>query len=314
MRFTPVANAADIAPPFDISPHRRLYPYASHWVSGPGFLYHYLDEGRGEPIVAVHGNPTWSFHYREAIGRLRSDYRLIAPDHVGCGLSSRPPEDVFAYTLASHADNLEALLDHLGLLSGVTLLVHDWGGMIGLACACRRPERISRIILLNTGAFLIPAGKKLPWQLSFIHGLPILPDLLVRGLNAFSYLATFLAVTKRMLPDVRRAYRAPYNSWRNRLATLRFVQDIPVSPRDRSHALAKWTDEHLRLLRHLPMLICWGERDFVFDAPILAEWRRRFPEAEVHTFPRGGHYLLEDEGERVIELIREFLIRTSQTR
>ncbi len=314
MRFTPAANAADIAPPFDISLHRRLYPFAGHWVQGPGFLYHYLDEGRGEAVVAVHGNPTWSFYYREVVRALSSGNRVIVPDHVGCGLSSRPPESVFSYTLASHVDNLEALLDYLDLQAGVTLLVHDWGGMIGLACACRRPERIARIILLNTGAFLIPAGKKLPWQLSFIHRLPILPDLLVRGFNAFSYLATFLAVTKRMPPGVRRAYTAPYNSWQNRLATLRFVQDIPVSPRNGSYALARWTDERLCLLRHLPMLICWGGRDFVFDDSILAEWRRRFPQAEVHSFPRGGHYILEDEGDQVIELIRTFLDSTPRGR
>ncbi|HOF05186.1 MAG TPA: alpha/beta fold hydrolase [Syntrophales bacterium] len=308
MKLVPAVSGADAIPlPFDITPHRPLYPFASHWLKGPGFFYHYLDEGRGEPVVAVHGNPTWSFYYRKAVQALCSDHRVIVPDHVGCGLSSRPSEKIFAYTLAGHVDNLEALLDCLGLERNVTLMIHDWGGMIGMACACRRPERIARIVVLNTWAFLIPPEIKLPWQLSFIRSFPVLPELLVRGGNAFSYLATFLAVEKQMAPAVRAGLTAPYNNWENRIATLRFVQDIPLHPDDRSYPLAKWTDEHLHLLRGIPMTICWGMKDFVFDEIALSEWRRRFPEAEVHTFPNGGHYILEDEGEAVIEVVRSFL-------
>ena len=258
-------------------------------------------------MVAVHGNPTWSFYYREIVKALSPSCRVIVPDHVGCGLSSRPTDEVFDYTVESHVDNLEALLDHLGLTSNVTLIVHDWGGMIGMACAARRPERIARIVILNTGAFLIPEDKTLPWQLSFIRHFPAIPALLVRGFNAFSYFATFLGVAKTMSGEVREALTAPYDSWENRIATLRFVQDIPVYPGDKSYALVKWTDEHVHLLGHIPMMICWGMKDFVFDEIILAEWRRRFPEAEVHTFSQGGHYILEDEGEAIVVLIKEFL-------
>ena len=310
MRFSPVDKDADhFVPPFDISPHRRLYPFAGHWLKGPGFLYHYLDEGRGAPVVAVHGNPTWSFYYRDIVQALSPDYRVLVPDHVGCGLSSRPSDGAFAYTVASHIDNLEAFLDHLGLHENITLIVHDWGGMIGMACAARRPERISRIVILNTWAFLIPPEIKLPWQLSFIRHFPLLPAVLVRGLNAFSYLATFLGVERKMAAEVRAGLTAPYNNWKNRIATLRFVQDIPLYPADRSYETVKWTDEHLHLLNGIPMMICWGMKDFVFDETALAEWRRRFPAAEVHTFPRGGHYILEDEGEAIIALIKDFLKR-----
>ena len=308
MKFEPADAVADkITPPFDITPHRRLYPFASHWLKAPGYFYHYLDEGQGAPIVAVHGNPTWSFYYREIVKALSPSYRVIVPDHVGCGLSSRPTDEVFDYTVESHVDNLEALLDYLGLTSDVTLIVHDWGGMIGMACAARRPERIARIVILNTGAFLIPDEKTLPWQLSFIRHFPAIPALLVRGFNAFSYFATFLGVTKTMSGEVRDALTAPYDNWGNRIATLRFVQDIPVYQSDKSYALVKWTDEHLHHLNHIPMMICWGMKDFVFDEIILAEWQRRFPAAEVHTFPQGGHYILEDEGEKIVQLIQAFL-------
>lgn len=297
----------NVSLPFDIDRYRRLYPFAAHWLTRDYGLLHYIDEGEGEPILMLHGNPTWSFYYRHLIGTLSSRYRTIVPDHIGCGLSSRPDEGVFSYTLESHVTNVEALLDHLQLDKPLTLVLHDWGGMIGMACACRRPERIGRIVLLNTGAFLIPRGKRLPWTLWFVKKVPVVPALLVRGLNAFSYLATFLAVERVMDPGVRRAYTAPYNSWRNRLAILRFVQDIPLESRDRSYALSKWTDEHLPYLRHLPMLICWGERDFVFDAVILAEWRLRFPAAEVHVFPDAGHYVLEDKPREIAALITNFL-------
>ena len=308
MKFTPAGDTADgIVPPFDVTPHRHLYPFAGHWLKAPGFFYHYLDEGQGEPVVAVHGNPTWSFYYREIVKAFRPAYRVIVPDHVGCGLSSRPPDKDFAYTVASHIDNLEAFLDHLGLNRNVTLIVHDWGGMIGMACAARRPERIARIVILNTWAFVIPPEKGIPWQLSFIRRFPILPALLVRGLNAFSFLATYLGVERKMSAEVRAGLTAPYNTWENRIATLRFVQDIPLYPDDPSYSPVKWTDDHLQLLEHVPMLICWGMKDFVFDEIALNEWRRRFPRAEVHTFPRGGHYILEDEGEKIIELIRRFL-------
>ena len=310
---SPFESLADdssfVKPPFDIRPHRHLYPFRSRWLKRGCLALHYLDEGAGEPLVLVHGNPTWSFYYRRLVEALAPSYRLVVPDHIGCGLSSRPVEKDFTYTLESHADNLEALLDHLDLEKGVTLVVHDWGGMIGMACACRKPERIARIVILNTGAFLIPPGKRLPWPLWFIKHVPLLPDLLVRGLNAFALGATYLGTRRPMAPEVRRAYVAPYDSWQNRLATLRFVQDIPASPKDMSYRLSAWVDGHLDVFRKTPMLICWGEGDFVFDGTILAEWRQRFPEAEVHTFPEAGHYVLEDVPGLVVEKIVDFLKR-----
>ena len=298
-----------IRPPFDIRPFRHLYPFRSRWLKRGDMVLHYLDEGAGEPLVLLHGNPTWSFFYRRLVAELSPRCRLIVPDHMGCGLSSRPPVSAFAYTLENHVDNLEDLLDHLGLHEGVTLVVHDWGGMIGMACACRMPARIARIVILNTGAFLIPQDKRLPRSLWFVKHVPLLPELLVQGLNAFSRGATYLGTRNRMSPEVRRAYTAPYNSWQNRIATLRFVRDIPASPRDRSYGVAAWVDRHLGLFSETPMLICWGEGDFVFDKTILLEWMRRFPKAETRTYPEAGHYILEDVPGPVVEKIVDFMNR-----
>ena len=121
-----------------------------------GLNLHYLDEGQGEPVVMVHGNPTWSFYYRRLVERLSPAYRTVVPDHIGCGYSDKPDDARYAYTLASRVDDLEALLDDLGIDRNVTLVMHDWGGMIGMTYAARHPERIARLVVMNTAAFHMP--------------------------------------------------------------------------------------------------------------------------------------------------------------
>src|SRR5512137_1165151 len=122
----------------------KYYPFAGHYLDLDGLRLHYLDEGSGEPVVMLHGNPTWSFYYRNLVLALRDKYRCIVPDHIGCGMSDKPGDDRYDYTLQSRVDDLEALLDSLGVTNGITLVVHDWGGMIGMAYATRHPERIKR--------------------------------------------------------------------------------------------------------------------------------------------------------------------------
>jgi haloalkane dehalogenase len=293
----------------DIAPFRHLYPFASRFAQVNGFRMHYVDEGAGEPVVMLHGNPTWSFFFRHLIGGLSSDFRVIAPDHIGCGLSARPGAGDYGFRLNNRIDDLEALLETLEVDRKLTLVLHDWGGIIGAGLAVRRPERIGRLVVLNTAAFLKPAGKPLPPVLKVIRGLPLLAAPAVLGLNLFARGAAWTASAGGLAPEVRRGLLAPYNSWRNRLATLRFVQDIPLSPRDPSYGLAQQIDRQLCRLSATPVLICWGERDFVFDRDYLAEWRRRFPAAEVHRFPQAGHYILEDAAGEVLGLVREFLAR-----
>jgi haloalkane dehalogenase len=284
-------------------------PMAPHYLDlAGGVRCHYVDEGQGEPVVLLHGNPTWSFYFRDLIRGLRDEYRLVAPDHVGCGLSDKPGDAVYEYTLARRGSDLEALLEHLGLREDLTLVLHDWGGMIGMAYASRHPERVKRLVVLNTAAFRLPPGKPLPWSLWLCRNTPLGP-LLVRGLNAFSRAAVRWCSARPLPPEVRAAYLAPYDSWENRIAVLRFVQDIPLRPGDRSYELVRSAEEGLGRLRGVPMLICWGERDFVFDRHFLAEWQQRFPGAEVHPFPEAGHFVLEDVGPQVLALVRDFLKR-----
>ena len=178
-----------------------------------------------------------------------------------------------------------------------------------MAWAGQNPERVARVVLMNTAAFPNPKGQKLPLALRLIRDTP-LGSGLVLGFNAFARGATRMAVTKRpMARDVAEAYCAPYDSWSNRIATLRFVEDIPLGPEHPSYQVVTDTAERLALFGETPALICWGREDFVFDDAFLEDWRRRWPHAEVHVHEGCGHYVLEDATEDVIGEIQSFLDR-----
>ncbi len=287
----------------------HLYPFTSRFIERNGLRYHYLDEGSGEPVLLVHGNPTWSFYFRALIKALSVRYRVIAPDHIGCGLSDKPGLDRYDYRLKSRSDDLADLIARLELKDKLTLVLHDWGGAIGLAAALRRPEQIGRLIIFNTAAFLPPKGKKLPWRLRVIRNIRGIAQPAVQGANLFVRAALRMAPRRRLPRAVRAGLAAPYNCWHNRIATLMFVRDIPLGKTDPSYELVRIVDENLHKFSRLPVLICWGAHDFVFDADYLREWRRRFPEAEVHTLPDAGHYLLEDAPGRILPLVNGFLQR-----
>lgn len=285
------------------------YTFQSQFLDIDGLKLHYIDEGPrdAEPIVMVHGNPTWSYYYRNLIKGLKNEYRCVALDHMGMGLSDKPSDSQYEHTLSRRVQDLETLLEKLGINQNVTLIVHDWGGMIGMTYAVRHPERMKRLVILNTGAFRLPKTKPLPWQLKLCR-TPIMGSILVRGLNAFSRGAVKDCVAKRPMPETAaQGFLAPYDSWKNRLAVLRFVEDIPLKPTDRAWETMKTTEIGLPKLGQLPMLICWGMKDFVFDRHFLAEWEKRFPNAEVHRFEESGHYILEDEGEEILGLVKKFL-------
>ena len=286
---------------------RSPYPFESHFLDLDGLKYHYLDEGSGDPVVMVHGNPSWSFYYRNLVSALKENYRCIVPDHIGCGLSDKPDDKNYPFTLKRRVDDLEALLEDLDIKERITLVVHDWGGMIGMAYATRYPERIARLVILNTGAFHMPTTKKLPLSLRLCRDTPLGP-LLVQGFNAFARGAAMVGCKKNpMSAELRNAYCSPYDNWRNRRATLRFIQDIPLNPGDPGYDILSSVEYGLEGLSDIPMTICWGEKDFVFDAHFLAEWKKRFPKADIHAFADCGHYILEDAADEVIPIIKEFL-------
>lgn len=254
----------------------------------------------------IHGNPTWSFYFRVLIQGLSSQCRAIAVDHIGCGLSDKPDIKHYDYRLKSRIDDLETLLKRLKIKKRITLVLHDWGGIIGMAYAVKHPERVSRLVVLNTAAFLPPDGKKLPLRLWLVRHFGPLATPAVLGFNLFARLALIMAPYNRLTKDVKAGLTAPYNNWQNRMATLKFVQDIPVNKKDHGYSLVKFVDENLNKLAKIPMLICWGMHDFVFDASYLAEWERRFPDAKIYKFSDAGHYILEDVPSEILAAVQDF--------
>ena len=287
---------------------RSLYPFEGRTFDLDGLGYHYLDEGSGEPVVMVHGNPTWSFYYRDLVRALRDDYRVLAPDHIGCGLSEKPDDSRYRFTLAQRVDDFEAFLDHLDLAEPVTLVAHDWGGMIAMAWAVRNPTRVGRIVLMNTAAFHLPDDMRMPPTLAFVRNTR-LATFLVRHLNLFSRGASWLAPKRRLTKPVRDAYCAPYDTPDHRIATLRFVQDIPLAPGDPAYDSVSEVAGGLKQFCETPILLLWGEKDFVFGPKVLSIFEEIWPHAEVKRFPDAGHYVLEDAGSEILPLVRDFLTR-----
>lgn len=287
---------------------RDEYPFPEKFHTRNGLKLHYVDEGSGDPLIMVHGNPTWSLYFRNLVKAFRGTHRTIAVDHIGCGRSDKPNDAQYDFRLKSRIDDLESLVSHLGVKRNLTLIVHDWGGAIGMGFAARHPEMISRLVILNTFAFRLPTAKMFPVPL-WLCKYSGLGAFLVLYLNAFAGIASVVAPKKGLSKRLRRSYLAPYDSPATRLATLRFVQDIPLAPADPSYGQLVEIEQALPKFAQTPMLICWGEQDFVFDRPFLDEWRRRFPQAEVHSFPDYGHYILEDGRREIIPLISDFFAR-----
>jgi haloalkane dehalogenase len=283
---------------------RRLYPFTPRaFITPGGARMSYLDEGGtgDEAVLMLHGNPTWSFYYRDVVRALSPRIRCIVPDHIGMGLSAKPGH--YDYRLANRTADLAALVASLGLRR-VHLIVHDWGGAIGFGWAVARPELIGRIVILNTAAF---PSQRLPARIALCRS-PWVGAFLVRGLNAFADGATWMALASRRLSlDERRAYLFPYDSWGHRIAVHRFIRDIPLEPAHPSRGTLDETAAGLGRLDGAPKLILWGGRDFCFNDSFLARWRELYPAAAVTRYERSGHYVLEDAGEDIRRRIIEFL-------
>jgi cis-3-alkyl-4-acyloxetan-2-one decarboxylase len=285
------------------------YPFQpKDFVHPNGLRQSYLDEGPrdGEVVLMLHGNPSWSFYWRHLVLGLRDRYRCVVPDHMGMGLSDRPDDARYEYTLQSRIDDLERLLQHLGISGPVTLAVHDWGGMIGFGWALKHSARVRRLVILNTAAFPLPKEKRMPLRLRMGRDSK-LGGWMIRRFNLFARGAALIG-TKRSLPkDVRAAYAGIYQGWDRAISTLRFMQDIPLAPGDKAWPLVEGSAKALHGYADRPAFIGWGLKDFVFDKHFLHGFQRALPKAHVHAFKDAGHYILEDKHEVLVPAIRRFL-------
>jgi pimeloyl-ACP methyl ester carboxylesterase len=281
---------------------KDIYPFDSHFFNLNPYKYHYIDEGKGEVLLFLHGNPTWSFYYRNLIKSFQNKYRCIAPDHIGCGFSDKPQD--YNYTLSTHIDNLEQLVNSLGL-KDITLVMHDWGGSIGMGLAVRQPKLIKRLVLFNTAAFL---SLNIPFRIELCRK-PVIGLLAIRCFNMFVRgVLRFGIKDKDVLTyQVRAGYLSPYNTFKNRIGNLRFVQDIPMNSSVQSYSVLENIEKNLKLFSELPVLITWGGKDFCFNSKFLDKWREVFPAAKIHVIDSAGHLVVEDSTKEVIELMRVFL-------
>jgi haloalkane dehalogenase len=281
------------------------FPFIPHYRRIHGFDMHYVDEGSGEPVVLIHGDPTWGYLWRKFIPPLSQRRRCIAPDHMGMGKSGTPDEP-YPYRLRHHIANLETLLLDLDV-RGMTLVLHDWGGPVGLGFAIRHPERIKRLILMNTWAFAPWPGGPLPRLIELIRSER--GEKFVLEKNGYVEPALLGTMTHRehLTEMVLRAYQAPFPTPASRRALLCWSRDIPVGESDPSYAEMKSIERGLFQFGKTPTLLVWGMQDPVLSEPVLHMWQRIYPHATTDEIADASHFLQEDAPDRIVSRIEEFL-------
>jgi pimeloyl-ACP methyl ester carboxylesterase len=280
------------------------WPFEPRHAGPEGERLHYVDEGeRGaRQVVMLHGNPAWSYLYRRFIPALTdAGHRAIAVDLLGFGRSDKP-DDPAAYAIERHAERVAAVLDRLDL-SDACLVVHDWGGPIGLPWAAANPDRVSRLMILNTFAPTLPGpmGRQATLRALRTRGLGELIAKLRDGLTEDFLLGAGTKHHDRLDKQAEAAYRAPHPDRASRTALLAFPRQVPLSPDGPVAKLTRATDDALR--RHFlgrPVHISWGMRDILFGEEVLDLWRQSLPNAGVTRLDDAGHFVQEDAHERVI--------------
>ncbi|MDD9991449.1 MAG: alpha/beta fold hydrolase [Rhodospirillales bacterium] len=292
-------QAASTARPGWVS--EEMFPFESRFFTTPsGHRMHYVDEGEGEPIVFVHGNPSWSFEFRNLIAGLRSERRCVAPDHIGFGLSARSDRREDHHPEA-HARAFAALLDHLDL-KDITLFMTDWGGPIGLDFARLQPDRVKRIVVANTWCW--PVADDFHFTCFSFLMSSWLGQFMVKRRNMFVTRVMPKAVGDRscLTPEVIAHYRNAQSTPHARAALAALPGHI-VGASDWLGTI--WRDR--AAFADKPALILWGHKDIAFRKKELGLWRAALSQAEVREFPDCGHFLAEEAPKEVLGTLRDFM-------
>ena len=291
----------------DANGWRVEYPFVSRFLElEPGVRMHYIDEGpkkdSAETILCVHGNPTWSFYFRSIVSRFSEPCRVVAVDHIGCGLSDKPQR--YRYSLAQHTANLVRLIDELNL-QNVTMVVHDWGGAIGLGAAVEQTDRFRSLMVLNTAAFPPPY---IPRRISACR-IPYFGSWAIRHLNAFARAASVMAIDRlpKLSNNARDGLLAPYDSPRNRVAIDGFVQDIPMSPKHPTWNVLTQLERDLPKLSGLPIRFVWGMRDWCFRPECMERMNLAWPNATRRELSDVGHYVMEEAPTEVLDELEKLV-------
>ena len=280
---------------------RNEYPFRSNYLLVDGHRMHYVDEGQGEVVLFVHGTPSWSFDFRHQIKTLSQTHRCIAPDHIGFGLSDKPEN--YPYSIQQHSANLAQLIQHLKL-DKFTLVVHDFGGPIGLSYAIQNPDKVSRLVILNTWLWATrnePEFKKA----EFVLKSPLLPFLY----KYFNFSARFMVKQswgnkKTLTPELHQHYLKPFSKPGERMGTIAFAKEL-LSGQDFLESLWSKAD----VLTSKPTLILWGELDEFFPLRFAEKFLSKFKHAGFQKI-KAGHFLQDEAAEQVSEAIQIFLPTT----
>jgi haloalkane dehalogenase len=281
------------------------YPFTPHYLDLGHFQMHYVDVGAGDPVVLLHGDPTWGFLYRAFIPALAGRGRCIVPDHMGMGKSG-VPELPYPYRLQHHVANLESLLLALDVRD-LTLVLHDWGGPVGLGFALRQPARIKRLVLMNTWGFARWPGAPLPRLLEIIRSPRGETFVLEKNGYPRPALLGTTARPERLTPDVLDAYLAPFPTPDSRRALLCWSRDIPMVEGDPSYAEMLRIEDGLAAFATIPVLLVWGMQDPVLPPAVLQRWQAVFPGATTREIDGASHFLQEDAPEPVLDAVLGFL-------
>ncbi|MGB7293261.1 MAG: alpha/beta fold hydrolase [Thermodesulfobacteriota bacterium] len=281
------------------------YPFAPNYRRVNGFNMHFVDEGNGDPIVLLHGDPTWGYLWRSFIPALSERARCIVPDHMGMG-KSEVPRQPYPYRLAHHIANLEALLIGLNLQQ-ITLVVHDWGGPVGLGFAIRQPDCIKRLVITNTWASAQWPGAPFPRLIEMIRSSGGEKFVLERNGFLERALTGTTHHAERLTEVVMDAYRAPFPTPESRVAMLCWSRDIPVTEVDPSYLEMRRIENSLSLFAKTPTLIVWGMLDPVLPPSVLRWWQNVYPQATTHEIEDASHFLQEDAPEQISGYISDFI-------
>jgi haloalkane dehalogenase len=273
-----------------------LFPYQSRFQDVDGCRVHYVDEGQGPVLLLLHGNPTYSFLYRKVIHGLRDRFRCVALDYPGFGLSTARPG--YDFRPASHSKVVEGFVEALGLLD-ITVMVQDWGGPIGLGLAGRRPELMRALVIGNTWAW--PADAPSTRRFSKIMG-SIVGQLAIKRFNFFVNVIVPAGVKRGKLPrEVMDAYRGPFLRRESREPVALFPKEILAS-----HEYLAQVERGLAALAKLPCLIAWGDADIAFKEAERERFESLFPRHRTHILRGAGHYIQEDAGDEIAQVIRSW--------
>ncbi|MBD3194200.1 MAG: alpha/beta fold hydrolase [Candidatus Lokiarchaeota archaeon] len=275
------------------------YPFKPHYEEINGFNMHYVDEGEGDPIVCVHGMPTWSFLYRKFIKTLSQNHRVIAPDQMGFGKSDVPQDK--EYIMEEHVENLTKLLLRLEL-NNITLVIQDWGGPIGLGFAVDHPERISRLVIMNTSVGVMKAGRK-PWY------APLVEKGIYKKfiMNIGGVIKGGIYNKEKISEIMINAYKAPFPVEEYYIGAFAWPKDIPVGEDHPSAEIMKHVRSNLNKLGEKEKILIWGMKDPIFPKKMIEWWKRIYSDIDVYKIEDASHFLQEDAPEEIISIIKRFL-------